>query len=161
MSTCAVFFVLFNEQPSPDRIKSIEALIANRTDPTRIISANDHSESGHLTPVEDADLLTDINDDGSLNYLHKERYAPLIGVASTQGRLLKLGPLARLWSESYPYGPAVDYVTTALVLLAQDDIIGLWYGNEQYQDGVTIPPMTKEAALQMLDEFIRIGIRDN
>lgn len=161
MSTCAVFFVLFDRQPSPDRISDIEALICNRTEPVRIISIFDDPEFGHLAPIDDADLLADINDDGSLHYLHRERHTPLIGVPSMQGRMFKLAPLTRLWTEWCPDGPAVEYVTTALVLLAQDDIIGLWYGDEQYQDGVTLPPMTKEAALQMLDDFIRVGVRNN
>lgn len=159
MSTCANFFVLFREPPTPERLKEVEAIIANRTNGV-IAPRNHQPDYERLTAVEDADLVADVNEDGSLHYLNRQRYSPLIGAPSIQGRLHVLQTLMRLWADWYPEGPAVEYVVLTLSLLAQDDVIGVWYGDEKYQDGGTIPPMTKAAAYQMLDDFIRIGRRN-
>lgn len=158
MSTCAVFFVLFKAPPTSVRLKELEAIIANRT--AGGIAGLVESVYGRLKPVEDADLVADITEDSSLHYLHKERPAPLVGVLSIQDRLHILDPLVRWWAPDSPEGPAMEFVITILVLLAQKDIGGVWYGDEHYQDGVTIPAMTKSDALRMLDEFIQVGVRD-
>lgn len=159
MSICANFFVLFRESPTPERLKALDAIIANRTDGA--IAPRDHQpDYERLIPVEDADLVADVNEDGSLHYLDRQRYSPLIGVPSLQGRLHILRTLMRCWTDWYPEGPAVEYVVLTLALLAQDDVTGVWYGDEKYQDGVTIPSMTKNSALAMLDDFIRIGRRN-
>ncbi len=151
MSTTAMFFVLFKSQPTKDRLLELEAIISNRVDMTNFCQ---------LEQVDESDLYASINDDGSLEFLNTARCRPLIGIPSIQNLLYKSWPGRRLWADWYPDGPAAAYVITLLVLLSQPDIAGVWYGDEKYHDGVTIPATTKESALKMLDDFIRIGHRD-
>lgn len=155
MSTCAVFFVLFNAIPTPERILQLEAIIANRA--PNMISETKENDFGHLIAIEDADLYADVNEDGGLHYLDRARYSPLLGVPSIQGRLYELCPLSRVWDKWSPDGPAVDFVVLMLTLLAQGDVLHVWYGTEKYQEGVTLPAMGRDSVLELLDDFIRLG----
>lgn len=158
MSVCANIFVLFRDVPTASRLADLAEAISNRTgDPVK-----EGSEPyGRLVDVDDADLLASVNEDGSLDYLGRERPSKLLGVPSIQGRLLKIGYLSRYWSADCPNGPAMYYALTMLVLLAQQDVEGVWYTWDDYSDGAQLPPMKRDDVHRMIDDFAAVGEHSN
>ena len=155
MSTSACIFVLFRNEPGASRLAEIEETISNRVG--HPVSSNPRGYE-RMVPAEDADLLADINDDGSLHYLSEERPCKLIGVPAIQGRLFVIHYLSRHWqADSYAGGPAIDYAITLLTLMAQLDVERVWYTTDDYQLGCCVPPMTPAIAHQMIDDFITVG----
>lgn len=154
MSVCANVFALFRNAPSAARLAEIAEIISNRTG----YPVNSGPEAhGQLVVVDDADLLVDVNIDGSLNYLSRPRFTKLIGVPSIQGRLFQIGYLSRFWSPDDPQGPAIRYALTMLILLTLPDVEGVWYTWDGYSDGATLPLMTHTAVHRMIDDFVAVG----
>ncbi|ABO60423.1 hypothetical protein LA345_36745 (plasmid) [Burkholderia vietnamiensis] len=80
-------------------------------------------------------------------------------MAQIEGRLFKIDYLTRYWEVfssglGFFDGPAVRYALTLLVLLAQSDIVAVWYGADDYHDGAHIKRVTQEIAHRMIDEYI-------
>ncbi|MBN3729428.1 hypothetical protein G3N98_00545 [Burkholderia sp. Tr-20390] len=76
-----------------------------------------------------------------------------------EGRLFKIDYLTRYWEVfrggmDFFDGPAIRYALTLMVLLAQSDIEGVWYGADEYHQGAHIKRMTNEIAHRMIDEYI-------
>lgn len=154
MSVCANIFVLFKDVPSTSRLAELEEVISNRTGMP--VSGDEYRR---LNPVEDADLVADVAEDGSLNVRSRQRHSKLCGAPTIQGRLMRISYLSRHWDAAcYPQGPAMRYVVTLLVLLARPDVQGVWYIDDCSLEGnVAIPAMTRDSAHAMIDNFIAIG----
>ncbi|MDR8093127.1 hypothetical protein KPB05_37355 [Burkholderia gladioli] len=119
-----------------------------------------------LVLVEYADEQASIGDDGTLHYGEKGRSlleaesGQRVGLPPLDGRLFRISYLTRDWQENYPEGPAISYALTMLVLLAQPETDGVWYENEwNLQFDVSLAPVTKAAAHQLIDRFVAIGMR--
>ncbi|WP_207002607.1 hypothetical protein [Trinickia mobilis] len=154
MSITAHLFVLFKSQPSADRLASIAEILSNRVG----LPASDFTEGRErLRPVDDADLMADVRDNGDLNYRSNARTSKLLGAPQLDGRLYEIGYLTRYWSTSYSGGPAMTYAFTQLVLLAQADVEGVWLSNSYCEDGLTIPASTHETVHRMIDDFVSVG----
>lgn len=154
MSVCANIFVLFKDVPTASRLAELEEIISNRTG-IPVSSTDFH----RLMPIEDADLVADVAEDGSLNFRRGQRYSKLCGTPTVQGRLMRISYLCRHWDAAcYPQGPAMLYVLTMLTLLASSHVQGVWYIDDSSLEGnVTIPAMTRDHVHTMIDDFVAIG----
>lgn len=156
MSTCANFFILFRSLPTAERVSELEEAISNRTEiPVPIASEREHY--GRYVEVYDADLRADVSAEGVLTWLGRERYSPLLGVPSIQGRLFENSTLERHWSKEYSNGPAITHIITALTLLAQPDIEWVWYVSDHFSEGGNAPALTHTSVHGMLDDYIAVG----
>lgn len=154
MSTSANIFVLFQGEPSPVRLASLEEMIANRLG--RPVEAAT-STYNRMVAVLDADLNADAGEDGHLHFLGRERSSKPPGQPSIDGRLFQISYLTRWWDDGYAEGPVMDYSLTMLCLLAQSDVAGVWYTPDNYSDGMRCPGMTRERVHALIDSFVGIG----
>lgn len=154
MSVCSNIFVLFKNVPTANRLAELGEIISNRTGMP--VSSNDYQR---LMPVEDADLVADVAEDGSLNFWRSQRYSKLCGTPTIQGRLMRISYLCRHWDAAcYPQGPAMLYALTMLVLLANPHVQGVWHIDDSSLEGnVTIPAMMRDHVHTMIDDFVAIG----
>jgi hypothetical protein len=163
MSICANVLMLFDKTPSAARIRQLEDVIANRLrvrDWQQLATTQD--PHGRLVAVDCADLHADVNDDGSLKWDSDGRNSPRYGEPLLQGRLFCISYLTRYWSPGYPDGPLTDYAVTLLTLLSQSDIQSTWYVDDSFfEGGGTEPQQTPQSVHDMLDAYIRIGLRGN
>lgn len=154
MSVCANIYCLFRQEPpTSERVASLQATIWNRLGYSDVY---DHggSQYGRLVPEEDADVLYDFHEDGTVERLHRARYSPLLGNATREGRFYTISYLTRWWSEDYPDGPMGEYAITLLTLLAQPDIELVWLGRDEW---ISMSALSSAEVHQMLDAYIRIG----
>lgn len=156
MSVYATIFVMFHEPPSSARVAELDLVIAQYIG-TRNEPRSDDFE--RLVAVDLADGYVEVASDGMLQYYADSRGADRPNAKSIEGRLFKIDYLTRYWEVSrgevtFPDGPAISYALTLLVLLAQSDVEGVWYGADDYHYGAHIKRLTAEGAHRMIDEFI-------
>ncbi|MBN3761196.1 hypothetical protein [Burkholderia sp. Ac-20365] len=158
MSISAIMFVLFRNPPAAFRLQEIEERVSNRTG-FPVADSNDRYDK--LWPLDEADLVADVGQDGVLHYRDPPRYARLPDVPPLEGRMYKISFSSRYWDRDISDGPAMRYALTILTLLAQHDVEGVWYCSHYYQDGADIAPSTTQSALQMVMDFVAVGMTSN
>ena len=157
MSTTAVITVLFKNEPGQALLQALETTIYNRTGKPVPLPTEQY---GQLAAVEDADLLGDVNDDGSFRWVGTDdmRYSPLLSGPRLQGRLYVIHTLLRFWSTDYREGPVVDFAVLMLTLLACPEVEGVWYHQSNHlSEGGTSAAMTAARIHSLIDDFVRDG----
>lgn len=157
MSVCANITVLFKNAPDAGHLQAVGQILSNRTG---MPVSDDAQPYGRMVEVFDADLISDVNEDGSLRCTGDDgqRLSPLLGAPRLQGRLYRIDYLSRFWESHYRQGPMVQYAITMLCLLSQPNIEGVWYDSENFwSDGGTSKAMTPSRVHALIDDFVKAG----
>lgn len=155
MSICTNIYCLFKDIPSAERIAEVQKVIDNRLGRDEFSRPHD-KDYGHLIAENDVDTDYSFRDDGTVTLLDRPRIGPLMNEPLRQGKFFCISYLTRWWSTSYPDCPPTEYVITLLALLAQGDIEGVWYVQDDWH---TAERLTTESVHGMLDAFIQVGWR--